>query len=547
MPPKMHQNPKDSIEKERRVLLAIAAVKNHEIPSIREAARIFNISHTTLRRRLNGSLCRSETRANGHKLTSSEEESLVQWILSMDRRGAAPRRSHVQEMANIILSKRGTTPIQTFGVNWVYNLVKRHDELKTIYSQRYNHQRAKCEDPKIIREWFDRVQITIMQHGIVQEDIYNFDETGFAMGLVATAEVVTRAEMVGKPFLVQPGNQEWVTTIECINSSGWVLPPCIIFKGKTHVQGWYEDEDLPHDWRIEVSENGWTTDEIGLRWLKNVFIPSTEARTTGRYRLLVLDGHGSHLTPKFDEICSQNNIIPICMPPHSSHLLQPLHLACLSPLKQAYGRLVENKMRLGFNHIDKIDFLEAYSYAHTDIFKPQTIRNGFTATGLIPFNPERVLSQLNIQLETPTSPGGRSTNSAPKTPRNLHQLQKKDHRQSPLSLAETRLKKTYKGFEMALNEVILLAKEVHDLRAAHEKQLQKRKQSRRQIATAEGLSMQEGQQLLQHENEDQEAPNAQPTEPAPAAVEQRIRAPPRCSDCHIIGHRRLQCPSRHRN
>lgn len=121
---------------------------------------------------------------------------------------------------------------------------------------------------------------------------------------------------------------------------------------------------------------------------------STEANTTGEYCLLVLDDHGSHLTPRFDEICSHNNIIPICMPSHSSHLLQPLDVGCASPLKWAYGRFVENKMRLGFNHIDKFDFLEAYPYACTDIFKLETIHNDFMATGLIPFNPERVLLQL---------------------------------------------------------------------------------------------------------------------------------------------------------
>jgi hypothetical protein len=104
-----------------------------------------------------------------------------------------------------------------------------------------------------------------MQYRIADEDIYNFDETGFAMGLVATAKVVTRAEMISRPFLVQPGNCEWVTSIECINCMGWALPPCIIFKGKVHIEGWYEDNALPHNWRIEVSANGWTTDEIGLQ------------------------------------------------------------------------------------------------------------------------------------------------------------------------------------------------------------------------------------------------------------------------------------------
>ena len=43
---------------------------------------------------------------------------------------------------------------------------------------------------------------------------YNFDETGFAMGLVATAQVVTRADYYGKASFVQPGNREWVTFIE---------------------------------------------------------------------------------------------------------------------------------------------------------------------------------------------------------------------------------------------------------------------------------------------------------------------------------------------
>ena len=103
-----------------------------------------------------------------------------------------------------------------------------------------------------------------MQHGIAYEDIYNFDETGYAMGLVATAKVVTRAEMVGKPFLIQPGNWEWVTSIKYVNSSGWALLPCIIFKGKVHIEGWYQDVALLHDWRIEVSQNEWTTDKIGL-------------------------------------------------------------------------------------------------------------------------------------------------------------------------------------------------------------------------------------------------------------------------------------------
>jgi hypothetical protein len=119
------------------------------------------------------------------------------------------------------------------------------------------------------------------------------------MGLTATVKVVTRAEYYSRRSLLQPRNREWVTSIECTGASGYSLPPMIIFKGKMLIGGWADM--LPDDWRFEVSPNGWTSDEIGLRWLEKVFIPSTASRSKGIYRLLVLDGYGSYLTPKFDE------------------------------------------------------------------------------------------------------------------------------------------------------------------------------------------------------------------------------------------------------
>ena len=225
------------------------------------------------------------------------------------------------------------------------------------------------------------------------------------MGLIATAKVVTRAETSGRPPLLQPGNREWVTVIESVNSAGWALPPCIIFKGKAQLQAWYKNDTLPHDWRIEISPNGWTTDEIGMSWLQNLFIPYTNNRTKGKYRMLVLDGHESHLTPQFDCACAQNHIIPICMPPHSSHLLQPLDVGCFAVLKHTYGHLVEDNMQLGINYINKLDFLTAYPKACTEAFKSENIKNGFAAARLVPFCPDWVLIQLNIQLKTLTPSG----------------------------------------------------------------------------------------------------------------------------------------------
>jgi hypothetical protein len=147
----------------------------------------------------------------------------------------------VGQMANILLRDRGSQTIQTVGKNWATNYIKRYPELKSRFSRRYDYKRASYEDPRIIMPWFDLVRRTIDENGIQPEDIYNFDETGFAMGLIATHKVVTRAEYYGRRLVKQPGNREWVTSIECMNSTGFVLPPIIIFKGKTyHYKAWYD-------------------------------------------------------------------------------------------------------------------------------------------------------------------------------------------------------------------------------------------------------------------------------------------------------------------
>ncbi|BCR83780.1 uncharacterized protein ACHE_11182S [Aspergillus chevalieri] len=110
-----------------------------------------------------------------------------------------------------------------------------------------------------------------------------------------------------------------------------------------------------------------------------------------------------------------------------------------------------------------------------------------------------------------------------------------------------RLDKMIKGHEMALNEGILARQEIRELRASHEKQLQKCKRSRRQITAEEGLSIQEGQALVQGRSQEEEVMPTTSTEPAPMAEYRSVRAPPRCSDCNTLGHKRTHCPNRDSN
>ncbi|EED15710.1 pogo transposable element, putative [Talaromyces stipitatus ATCC 10500] len=500
---------------------------------------------------ISGRILGGEKRANHHKLTQSEEDSLVKWVLDLDRRGLPPRHSLVREMVNYLLLQHGKPQV---GKNWVTNLIKRRPEIDSKFARKYNYERAKCEDPKIIQEHFDRVRDAISKYGILPEDIYNFDETGFAMGLCATAKVITGSDRYARPKLLQPGNREWVTAIEATNSTGWAIPSYIIFKAKKNVRlGWFDD--LPSDWMINISENGWTTDQIGLEWLKTHFIPYINSRSMGSYRMLILDGHGSHLTAEFDRTCTENNIIPICMPPHSSHLLQRLDVGCFAVLKRHYGQVVEQRMRDGFNHIDKLDFLMAFPEARTVAYKARTIQNSFAATGLVPFNPDRVIQQLNIQLKTPTPTPSRSSNtqsSCLQTPQNIRQFVRQsttitkrisERTGSPNQVIDQAVMRMSKAYETTMNDLLLVRKENHDLRAAHEKEKQKHQKSKKQISIEHGITSEEAQALVQGQVKASQAVTIAPAEPELPASQQVVRRQFRCSGCGVEGHRINRCPN----
>src|SRR5271156_6630226 len=553
MPPiRTIKNRKNLIEQEGLKEQAIRDLKSSKISSTRKAADIYELPRTSLRDRRRGIRPQAEANAEKKKLTASEEETLIKRILSLAKRGFPPRPIFIENWANLLLANRGSSrPIKRVGINWKSTFINRHPELKGVYSRAFNHQRAKCEDPKIIRPWFELVRTTIAEYGINSSDIYNFDETGFAMGLIQRAKVIIGAETTNKEaFVLQPGKREWVTAIETINSTGWHLPPYIIFKGTHKRVAWFEDDPTV---RFQCSDNGWTTDKITLDWLQRHFIPLTRTRTVGRYRLLILDGHGSHLTPEFDTACLENDIISICMPAHSSHLCQPLDVSIFSPLKKAYYKHIEYRSRLGFSHIDKLDFLEAFLKARTEAYKSTSIQNGFAAAGLVPLDPERVLAKLNVQLKTPTPPGsshGTSQSSCHQTPSNPQELERYSTSfkqqleplfSSPSNPILARLDRLCKCSEISMHKSTLFAQECAELRSEIGKYSQKRKRTKKAVVHEDSLIGEEYQNLVYESN----AANQLAVDLA--GLEDglpRRRAPPTCSNCNIIGHDRRRCPNR---
>ena len=124
--------------------------------------------------------------------------------------------------------------------------------------------------------------------------------------------------------------------------------------------------------------------------------------------MIVLDGYESHQSAQFEAFCKEKNIIPISLPPHSSHLTQPLDVGCFSALKKAYGQQIEHFIRAHINYISKVEFLLAFKVAHFAAMTESNNKGGFRGSGLVPFDPEAVISKLDVKLRTPILTGSPS-------------------------------------------------------------------------------------------------------------------------------------------
>lgn len=283
--------------------------------------------------------------------------------------------------------------------------------------------------------------------------------------------------------------------------------------------------------------------------------------------LLILDGHSSHLTPEFDQICKDNDIISLFMPAHASHLLQPLDVGYFAVLKRVYGGLVMEEMRLGVNSIDKDDFIQLYPIAREAAFKTQTIQNSFKCSGLVPLDANHVLDKLNIQLESfPSSqppeprPASSSSSSDLDTLWSLSKLQKTNSQikkglepssetmTSPLKRAINR------SHDMTIrlaHELIFIQDRYSKLEAANKKQVKKRTSSKKQISHQGSLrnleeiepnmvvAKDDGKEYISS-TEDAANPAVEP-ELSPIST---IRRQITCSGCGTKGHTYTKCPTK---
>jgi hypothetical protein len=388
---------------EDTITTAVTAYRNGEYTSIRKCAYAFDIPNTTLSERLRSRISRSKSHELQKNLSTAEEGTLLKTIVRLSKFGLPITLLLTKNLAEEIrLSRFRLSSILTsyppLGKNWLDKFRKRYPELKTVYSRALDASRFEGITYPIVNAYFDALTDLFLENSYPSDAIFNVDETGFALGTTLPSKVLIRRGDT-TAFKKISGRQEWITAIECIGASGVALPPLLIFKAKYTNTAWIP-ASTPENWKFSTSTSGWTSDNHAYEWLTTLFEPETR-RNDGKRRLLLLDGHGSHLTARFIAFCIDKSIDLVVLPPHTSHILQPLDVGVFSPLKRALSTEIEKLFRLDTRRIPRIEWTEAYITARSRAFIPRSIESSFRASGIYPLSPITILSTL--RMPTPTS------------------------------------------------------------------------------------------------------------------------------------------------
>jgi hypothetical protein len=243
--------------------------------------------------------------------------------------------------------------------------------------------------------------------------------------------VIVRKKRNTKHEIVAFSNRESATMIGAVNAEGYTIPPFMIFKSWP-TEGW-DVNDLDKNIRFARSETGFSNAEISMDWIRHFNLHSFSATAKARalginftdwygcdefmrdidnpdfiwerpyferpekekiWRLLVIDGFTGKTSLEFMKYCLRFDIEIFVLPPHSTHLTQPLDVGVFQLLKLAHQKALRKHIREGFLNFKRSDLVARLQKIIDESFTKHNIINGFERSGIFPPDGTEVIQKL---------------------------------------------------------------------------------------------------------------------------------------------------------
>lgn len=124
---------------------------------------------------------------------------------------------------------------------------------------------------------------------------------------------------------------------------------------------------------------------------ETIFIPSVAHLLESGPVILFIGGHGSHIGYNLVTYARKEGVVLMCLPPHTSHVLQPLDISCYGPLKQVWRQTIKkHNMSTAAAHVTKDVFPSLLMTTWQKSPLPRQLQSGFQSAGLHPLSKSAV-------------------------------------------------------------------------------------------------------------------------------------------------------------
>jgi len=359
--------------------------------TIKEAAKRHGINRSTLINHLKN----YKTGKVGRPavLTPAEESIIVHALKKLGEWGFGVDREAVQSIVmDYLRNANRQTPFKDGkpGPDWMRSFEKRwENELTRRVGQPLPASRAYACNQKVVDDFYEKLRSAFERLNLSSrpQNVFNCDETGFQTDIGAQ-KVFCERGLKNPHKTVATSTKTTYTVQVCVSAIGHYLPLYVVYKGLNLYDTWCTGG--PDDARYTSSPSGWMETDQFLEWFQKIFI--TETKHLDGMKLLIFDGHSSHINTKVVELALSNNIELLCLPAHTSSILQPLDVGVFKGVKGCWRKSLRSFYdETRCSNVDKKTFPSLLKrITDAGAFSRTSAISGFDECGIFPLNPAKI-------------------------------------------------------------------------------------------------------------------------------------------------------------